>query len=165
MPFRACRSFFTKKLLHFYSMLWCKIPGKFHLITKNQFHLKKVKNLGWLWLPFQVRCDCYMRIVLLVTIFDWLGVYPMPPEGLTSTNLAWNSMLFQVGGEVTGLIRVIVKIPKLNVSVLCSVWLIYCYLFVFCKARFSDNFKKIIIILLNFNKWETTAIIIVKKEK
>ena len=46
------------------------------------------------------------------------------------------------GGEVTGLIRVIVKIPKLNVSVLCSVGIIYCYLFVFCKARFSDILKR-----------------------
>ena len=155
MSFRTCRSLFTKKLLHFYSMLWCKRPGKFRLITKNQFHLKKVKNLGWLT-PLLSTVWFLHRIVLLVTIFDWLGVYPMPPEGLTSTNLAWNSMLFQVGGgggEVTGLIRVIIKIPKLNVRVLCSVGIIYCYLCVFCKARFSDNFKKIIIILLNFNKW------------
>ena len=74
--------------------------------------------------------------MLLVTIFDWLGVYPMPSEGLTFTNLAGDSMLFQLGGgggEVTGLIRVIIKNPKLNVSVLCSVGIIYCYLCVFVK--------------------------------
>lgn len=159
MSFRACRSLFTKKLQHFHSMLWCKRPGKFHLITKNQFHLKEVKNLGWLT-PLLSTVWSLHRIVLLVTIFDWLGVYPKPPEGLTSTNLAWNSMLFQLGGggwgggEVTGLIRVIIKILKLNVSLFCSVGIIYCYLCVFCKALFwADNLKKIILILLNFIKW------------
>ena len=101
MSFRACRSLFTKKLLHFYSMLWCKRPGKFHLITKNQFHLKKVKNLGWLT-PLPSTVWFLHRIVLLVTIFDWLGVYPMPSEGLTFTNLAWDSMLFQLGGGEGG---------------------------------------------------------------
>ena len=71
-----------------------------HCLKRTRQSFKEGKKTWGGSLPFQVRCDCYMRIVLLVTI-DWLGVYPMPPEGLTSTNLAWNSMLFQVG-EVGG---------------------------------------------------------------
>ena len=118
-------------------------------------HLKKVKNLGWLtplpstvWLLHE---DCAPG-----NNFSLAWVLSHAPR---RTHFHQSCLKFNVvsgmggGGGVTGLIRGIIKIPKLDVSGLCFVGIIHCYLFVFCKARFSDNFKKIAIILLNFNKW------------